>query len=348
MRVLVTGGAGYIGSHTAKALAHAGFEPVVYDNLSEGHRSVVKWGPLVEAELSDRKRLDQTVREYSINAVVHFAARAYVGESMRDPRRYFENNVSGTLALLETLLDNGIKAIVFSSSCAVYGVPEVTPIPESHSKKPINPYGESKLFIERVLGWYANAYGLRSACLRYFNAAGADSEGELGEIHDPETHIIPVVIEAALRLRSGVEIFGIDYPTADGSAIRDFVHVSDLADGHVEALNYLLHGGASFVANLGTGCGVSVLEIIRGAEAYSGVHIDARPAPRRAGDPPILVADPSEARRLLGWRPKRSALNEIVSSAFEWHRRLVDRERSGTKHFYAKRAAQKHAASGAD
>ena len=201
------------------------------------------------------------------------------------------------------------------------------PIPESHPKRPVNPYGDSKLFIERVLDWYGAAYGLRSACLRYFNAAGADLEGELGELHRPETHLIPLVIEAALGRRSGVEIFGLDYPTADGSAIRDFIHVSDLADAHVVALNHLLDSGQSFAANLGTGRGVSVLEIIRAAETYSGVSIDARPGPRRHGDPPALVANPFQAWSLLGWRPKRSTLDEIVSSAFRWHQRMLHGER---------------------
>lgn len=338
MRVLVTGGAGYIGSHTAKALAQAGFEPVVYDNLSEGHRWAVKWGPLIEADISDRQRLEQIIRQYSINAVVHFAARAYVGESMREPRRYFQNNVSSTLVLLETLLDAGIETIVFSSSCAVYGVPEVMPIPESHSKRPVNPYGDSKLFIERVLDWYGAAYGLRSACLRYFNAAGADPEGELGELHQPETHIIPLVVDAALGRRSGVEIFGLDYPTVDGSAIRDFIHVSDVADAHVAALNYLFCGGQSFAANLGTGHGVSVLEVIRAGEIYSGVSIDAHPGPRRPGDPPTLVADPSQAWSLLGWRAKRSNLDEIVSSAFRWRQHMPYGEKLGARRLYKAQA----------
>jgi len=346
MRVLVTGGAGYIGSHTAKALAHAGFEPIVYDNLSEGHRWAVKWGPLVEADLSDRQRLEQTIRQYSISAVVHFAAHAYVGESMREPRRYFQNNVSSTLVLLETLLDAGIGTMVFSSSCAVYGVPEVTPIPESHPKRPVSPYGDSKLFIERVLEWYGLAYGLRSACLRYFNAAGADPEGELGELHHPETHIIPLVIETALGRRSKVEIFGIDYPTVDGTAIRDFIHVSDLADAHVAALNQLLGGGLGFAANLGTGRGVSILEIIRAVEAYSGVSIDAHPGPRRPGDPSALVANPSAARSLLGWHPKRSTLDEIISSAFEWHQQMLHEEKPGARLHHEKHAARRFTATG--
>src|SRR6266436_3025557 len=258
VRVLVTGGAGYIGSHTAKALAEAGFEPVVYDNLSEGHRWAVQWGPLVDANLSDRTRLQDDLRLHSIEAVIHFAAHTYVGESMREPRKYFQNNITDALVLLDTVLDAGIRTFVFSSSCAVYGLTETLPIVESDPKLPLSPYGDSKLFLE--LSWYGAAYGLRSACLRYFNAAGADANGELGELHRCETHVIPLVIESALGNRGPVEVFGTDYPTPDGTAIRDFVHVSDLADAHVLALQRLLSEKKSFAVNLGTGRGVSVLE----------------------------------------------------------------------------------------
>lgn len=320
MRVLVTGGAGYIGSHTAKALARAGHEPVVYDNLSEGYRWAVQWGPLVEADLSDRSRLREALEQHSIEAVIHFAAHAYVGESMREPRRYFQNNITNALVLLDTLLDADIKTIVFSSSCAVYGAPETTPIVETNSKLPTNPYGESKLFLERALGWYDAAYGLRSACLRYFNAAGADTDGELGELHRCETHIIPLVIASALDQRGPVEIFGTDYPTPDGTAIRDFVHVSDLADAHVLALERLVHENKSLAVNLGSGRGVSVAEIVRAVEKHGGVTIASHPSPRRLGDPPALVADPSLAASLLGWKPARSTLDEIVGSAWRWQK----------------------------
>jgi len=322
VRVLVTGGAGYIGSHTAKALAEAGFEPVAYDNLSEGHRWAVQWGPLVDANLSDRTRLQETLQQYSIEAVIHFAAHAYVGESMREPRKYFQNNVTDALALLDTLLDAGVRTFVFSSSCAVYGLPDALPIAESALKQPLNPYGESKLFMERALSWYAAAYGLHSACLRYFNAAGADAAGELGEVHRCETHIIPLVVESALGTRGPVEVFGTDYPTPDGTAVRDFVHVSDLADAHVLALQRLLSEKKSFAVNLGTGRGVSVLEIIRAVERQSGAVIPWQPGPRRPGDPPALVADASLAQSLLNWNPARSTLAEIVASAWRWHQRL--------------------------
>ena len=320
MRVLVTGGAGYIGSQTAKSLSRAGFEPVVYDNLSVGHRWAVNWGPLVEADLCDLDSLKHTLKKYDITAAIHFAAHAYVGESMREPRRYFQNNVTNTLHLLDSLLDAGIGYVVFSSSCAVYGIPQYIPIPESHSKVPVNPYGESKLFIERVLDWYARVYGMRWAALRFFNAAGADPSGELGEVHHPETHLLPLVIDAALRNRGPVAIYGVDYPTADGTAIRDYIHVCDLAEAHVLALRHLLSKGESFVANLGTGRGVSVREIVAAVERIAGAVINVRQAPRRPGDPPVLVADSSYAENLLGWQPKASALESIVSSAWHWHR----------------------------
>lgn len=323
MRILITGGAGYIGSQTAKSLAQAGFEPVVYDNLSVGHRWSVNWGPLVEADLCDQDSLKHTLKKYGITAAIHFAAHAYVGESVREPRRYFQNNVTNTLHLLHALLDAGIDCIVFSSSCAVYGIPQSIPIRESHSKLPVNPYGESKLFIERVLDWYGHAYGMRWAALRFFNAAGADPSGELGEVHDPETHLLPLVIDCALRNRGSVEIYGVDYPTPDGTAIRDYIHVCDLADAHVIALRHLLSTRQSFVANLGTGRGVSVREIVAAVERIAGATINVRPAPRRPGDPPALVADPTHAENLLGWRPRFSALESIVSSAWHWHCRRL-------------------------
>ena len=319
MRVLITGGAGYIGSHTARALSRAGFEPVVLDNLSTGHRWAVKWGPLVESDLSDRAALKSVIRQYDIAAAIHFAAHAYVGQSMRQPHRYFQNNVKNTLNLLDILLETGVTRVVFSSSCAVYGVPETIPIPEDHPKLPISPYGESKLFIERALYWYGRAYGLRWIALRYFNAAGADVSGELGELHIPETHLFPLVIEAAMGRRSSVEVFGTDYPTADGTAIRDYIHVSDLAEAHVLALQHLFSSRESFAVNLGTGAGVSVREILAAVERISGVSIDARSAPRRPGDPPVLVAHPARAQTLLGWRPRFSSLENIVKTAWRWH-----------------------------
>ena len=328
MRVLVTGGAGYIGSHTAKALAHAGFEPVAYDNLSEGHRWAVQWGPLVKGDLADATLLKNTLKHHSIEAIIHFAAFAYVGVSMVEPRKYFQNNVTDALVLLDTAIDAGIRTLVFSSSCAVYGVPESLPIPESNPKNPLSPYGESKLFLERVLGWYDGAYGLHSACLRYFNAAGADASGEIGELHRCETHLIPLVIEAALKRRGPVEIFGTDYPTPDGTAVRDYIHVSDLADAHVLALKRLLDRKESFAANLGTGQGISVNEIIRSVEKHSGITVPSRQGPRRQGDPPALVANAAQAHSLLGWKPSRSTIDEIVASAWRWHQKITDELRN--------------------
>lgn len=320
MRILITGGAGYVGSHAAKTLHRAGFEPIVLDNLSAGHRWAVKWGPLIKADLCDETSLRRTLSEYNISAAMHFAAYAYVGESVQSPRPYFDNNVSNTLHLIHSLLDAGIKHFVFSSSCAVYGLPQSLPISENHSNLPVSPYGESKLFIERVLKWYGQAYGLRWAALRYFNAAGADPDGELGEMHVPETHLIPRVIEAALGKLESVEIYGDDYPTKDGTAIRDYVHVSDLAEAHVSALQHLLSGGENLAANLGTGRGASVREVITAVEKVSGALIKAKIAPRRPGDPAELVADPILAEKLLKWGPRVSSLEDIVSSAWNWHR----------------------------
>jgi UDP-arabinose 4-epimerase len=317
--VLVTGGAGYIGSHTCKALAAAGYLPVVLDSLVYGHRWAVRWGPFERADLADRKAIERVLRERRIGAVVHFAAYAYVGESMTDPGKYFRNNVANTLNLLEAMRVAGVEQIVFSSTCATYGVPDAVPIAEDHPQRPVNPYGESKLFIERALHWHGVAHGLRWMALRYFNAAGADPDGEIGEDHDPETHLIPLAIETALGRRHELQVMGTDYPTADGTAIRDFVHVTDLADAHVRALRHLEREGASGALNLGTGSGHSVREVIAMVERVSGRTINARNAPRRAGDPPALVAAPGRARQLLGWRPQWSSLESIVQTAYRWH-----------------------------
>jgi UDP-glucose-4-epimerase GalE len=332
MRVLVTGGAGYIGSHTAKLLAHAGVEPVVFDNLSMGHRHAVRWGPLVEGDLADTAHVMSVLREYQIEAVIHFAASAYVGESMRNPRKYFHNNVAGTLSLLDAMVDTGVTSIVFSSTCATYGMAEALPIDEQHPQHPTNPYGESKLFVERMLHWYGVTYDLKSVALRYFNAAGADLDGEVGEEHDPETHLIPLVIEAALGGRAFVEVFGTDYATPDGTAIRDYIHVTDLAAAHLLGLDYLLNNAESTVVNLGTGIGHSVRDVIGSVERVSGRRVPVTETPRRPGDPPILVADPGRARELLGWTAKHSDLDTMVGSSWEWyanHRKLTDRARTG-------------------
>ncbi len=281
--VLVTGGAGYIGSHTCKALAAAGFEPITYDNLATGHRSAVKWGPFVRGDLADYDALARTMTAHSVCAVVHFAAHAYVGESMQRPGKYFRNNVANTINLLEAMQDRGIGALVFSSTCATYGMPDRLPIDEAHEQRPVNPYGESKLFVEKALGWYALAHGLRSVSLRYFNAAGADPDGEIGERHEPETHLIPLVIEAALGNRTSIDVYGTDYATADGTAVRDYVHVTDLADAHVRALRHLLAGGDSLRLNLGTGRGQSVLEVIECVARRARRPIPTRLCARRSG-----------------------------------------------------------------
>ncbi len=319
MRILVTGGAGYIGSHTAKFLAQSGMEPVVLDNLSTGHRWAVRWGPFVQGELEDAGLLRETMRAYQIQAVVHFAAHAYVGESMRCPRKYFQNNVVNTLNLLNAMIDARVEHIVFSSTCATYGVPQEIPIREQHPQIPVNPYGEAKLFVERVLNWYGHCYGLRWTALRYFNAAGADPEGQLGEQHDPEPHLIPRVILAATGEIPFVEIFGTDYATPDGTAIRDYIHVTDLAEAHYLALTNILDGRTSAAFNLGTGTGHSVREVIAAVERRTGWRVPVREAQRRPGDPPCLVADATSAKQLLHWQPSHSTIDEIVETAWQWH-----------------------------
>jgi UDP-arabinose 4-epimerase len=319
--VLITGGAGYIGSHTAKALARSRFQPVVLDDLSKGHSWAVKWGPLVKADIGDYKAVREVLRRYRVDAVIHFAADAYVGESMREPRRYFLNNVRNTLTLLEAVMDAGVRHFVFSSSCATYGIPAAVPISEKQPQFPVNPYGESKRFVERSLWWYGEAYGLKSASLRYFNAAGADPEGELGEDHNPETHLIPLVIQAALGMRPQVEIYGTDYPTPDGTTVRDYIHVADLAEAHVLALRHLMDGGENIAVNLGTGRGYSIREVIAAVSRRSGRNVPAREAARRPGDPPVLVADATQAKQVMGWQPQHSDLDTIVDTALSWQAR---------------------------
>ena len=319
--ILVTGGAGYIGGHACKALAHAGYTPVAFDNLVYGHRDAVRWGPLVEGDLADRALVGETLRRFDIAAVMHFAAYAYVGESMIKPELYFRNNVVNSLGLIESMNEAGIRRIVFSSTCATYGVPETVPIRETVPQRPVNPYGESKLMIERALHWLDGADGLRHAALRYFNAAGADPEGEIGEHHDPETHLIPLILDAAAGRRPAIDIYGTDYPTPDGTAIRDYIHVQDLAEAHVLALRHLLDGGESLALNLGTGEGHSVRATIAAAEVVTGRAIPRRETKRRAGDPPMLVADPARARQRLGWTPRLSDLERIIATAWDWHQK---------------------------
>src|SRR3984957_10189104 len=319
--VLVTGGAGYIGSHACKALARAGYVPVTYDNLSRGHRHAVRWGPLVEGDVGDRAAVAAALKAHGISSVMHFAAFAYVGESGTDPALYYRNNVIGTLARWDGMRDVGVDRIVFSSTCATYGLPEIMPIAETTPQHPVNSYGETKLAIERALYWYENAYGLRSVALRYFNASGCDRGGEIGEEHDPETHLIPLVLRAALGSGPPVSIFGTDYQTQDGTAIRDYIHVEDLASAHVRALDYLAEGGASAAVNLATGRGYSVREIVDAVARAVGHGVPQREAPRRPGDPPALVADPSLARSLLGWQAECSDLDTIIRTALAWEMR---------------------------
>jgi UDP-arabinose 4-epimerase len=321
MKVLVTGGAGYIGSHTAKALARAGFDPVALDNMSMGHEWAVRWGPLVRGDLSDRDFVLAAITSHKIEAVIHFAAYAYVGESVQSPRKYFQNNVSNTLNLLGAMLDAGVKRIVFSSTCATYGDPVSVPMSEDHPQSPVNPYGESKLFVERVLRWYEKAYGLEWMALRYFNVAGADVDGEIGEDHDPETHLVPLAVQVALGLRPELSVFGVDYDTPDGTAIRDYVHVSDVADAHVRALHYLIGGGRPVALNLGSEIGSSIREIVSAVERVSGRPVGVRDVARRPGDPAKLLADASRAVETLGWSHPLSNPEDVVQTAWRWHRR---------------------------
>jgi len=317
--VLVTGGAGYIGSHACKALARAGYLPVAYDSLIYGHESAVRWGPFVHGDLADTERLLAAMREHRIAAVMHFAAFGYVGESVQKPALYFRNNVVNAVNLLDAMLAAEIKHIVFSSSCATYGTPEMVPITEDTPQRPINPYGDTKLIMERMLGWYGDAYGLTACMLRYFNAAGADPEGEIGEDHDPETHLIPLVLDAAIGRRPQIDIYGTDYPTRDGTAVRDYIHVQDLAAAHVRAIAYLQDGGSSVAVNLGTGQGHTVREVVDAAERITGRKVPRRYVERRAGDPPELVADPRRAREVLGWQAQVSDLDSIIGTAWAWH-----------------------------
>ncbi|HXR86939.1 MAG TPA: UDP-glucose 4-epimerase GalE [Stellaceae bacterium] len=319
--ILVTGGAGYIGAHACKALAKAGYEPVAYDNLVYGHKEAVRWGPFVEGDIGDRAKLAETIRRHGIGAVMHFAAFAYVGESVEQPEKYFQNNVVNTLAMLEAMRATGVKQIVFSSTCATYGLPEQMPIREHTPQRPVNPYGETKLMIERALHWYGVAHGLRSVALRYFNAAGADPDGEIGEDHNPETHLIPLILDAATGRRPHIGVFGTDYPTPDGTAIRDYIHVQDLADAHVRALRYLDDGGATRAFNLGTGHGHSVRATIEAARRVTSRPIPSKDSPRRAGDPPVLVADAALAKEKLGWMPALGALEQIIGTAWAWHQK---------------------------
>ncbi|MEM8615570.1 MAG: UDP-glucose 4-epimerase GalE [Pseudomonadota bacterium] len=317
--VLVTGGAGYVGSHCCKAFAQAGWRVVSYDNLSRGHRDLVKWGDLIEGDILDRAALDEAFHEVRPDAVAHFAAFAYVAESVAHPELYYRNNVLGTLTLLEAMTAAGVKELVFSSSCATYGQVDV-PITEDMPQRPINPYGRTKLMCEQIIQDFGAAHGLRSVLLRYFNAAGCDADGETGERHDPEPHVIPLAIKGAMDGSFTFHILGDDYPTPDGTCVRDYIHVTDLGDAHARALDYLQRGGETTAINLGTGHGASVLELADAVGRVAGKPLPRVIGPRRAGDPPRLVADPSLAHSLLGWRPKHSDLDTILQTAWNWFR----------------------------
>jgi len=317
--ILVTGGAGYIGSHTCKALKAAGYNPVTFDSMVYGHEWAVKWGPLIKGDILDGEALDAVFKEYQPQAVLHFAAFAYVGESVSDPEKYYRNNVMGTLSLLSAMRRAGCRHIVFSSTCATYGVPRELPLREDHPQKPINPYGWTKLMMEQTLADFDHAYGIRNACLRYFNAAGADPDGEIGEDHDPETHLIPLVVYATQGRRGHVEIYGTDYDTRDGTCVRDYIHVTDLAQAHILALRRIQDKDESLTVNLGTGNGQTVREVIRAVEKVSGRKTPVTEGPRRPGDPPGLYARADKAYELLGWKPRLGDVETIVGTAWKWH-----------------------------
>lgn len=318
--VLVVGGAGYIGSHTCLDLANKGYKPVVFDNFSNGHREFVKWGPAEEGDIRDRARLDEVLAKYKPAAILHFAALIEVGESVKDPVAFYENNVIGTLTLLAAAQAAGIKALVFSSTCATYGLPQSVPLDETHRQVPINPYGRTKYIVEQALADYDQYTNFKSVILRYFNAAGADFEGRIGEWHDPETHAIPLAIDAALGRRQGFKVFGSDYETRDGTCVRDYIHVLDLADAHVRAVEYLLNGGGSVALNLGTGTGTTVKELLGAIEDVSRMPFPVEYIGRREGDSHTLVANNDKAREILGWVPKYD-LSAIIKSAWSWHSR---------------------------
>jgi len=322
MNILVTGGAGYIGSHCCKELHHRGFNPITFDNLVYGHKDFVKWGDFYPGDLSNPKDIEDCLKQYRIDAIIHFAAYAYVGESVTDPLKYYDNNVCNTIHLLQAALAHDVQFFVFSSSCATYGIPESTPIDETHPQNPINPYGRTKKMIEEILKDCDAAYGLKYNSLRYFNAAGADPEGEIGENHDPETHLIPLILDVAAGKSKGIKIFGNDYATEDGTCIRDYIHVTDLARAHVLALEKLLAGAASDYFNLGQGQGFSVKEVVNQVSKITGRKIASEYVDRRPGDPPVLVASNTKVVEWLNWRPEYTNLDDIIRTAWNWHRGL--------------------------
>ena len=320
--VLVTGGAGYIGTHMVKALLDAGHKPITLDNLSNGHKELLPGGEFIEGDIADADLLNTIFSSHPIDAVMHFAGFIEVGESVSDPLKYFQNNTAATMSLLHTMISHDIKRFIFSSTAAVYGEPQTKLIAENHPLNPINPYGESKLFVEQMLHRADMAHGLRSVCLRYFNASGADPSGDFGELHQPETHLIPLVLEAAMKKRESIMLFGTDYPTPDGSCIRDYIHVNDLANAHLLALNHLMEGGTSSKFNLGSSTGFSVKEVIDMAGKVTGLPIEVVETDRRPGDPAILVADSSKIRKELGWQPVYEDLEQIIRTAWNWSRKV--------------------------
>ena len=320
MTILVTGGAGYVGSHTVAALIERGIKTVVVDNLEKGHRKAIWPGAVFyEGDLRDKTFLDKVFAENNITAVVHFAAHSVVPESVANPAKYYDNNVYGTMQLLECMLKHDVKSIVFSSTASTYGQPDTVPITEEAIERPINPYGESKLSVERILKWYDQAYGLKYVALRYFNVAGAHQSGKIGEDHDPETHLIPMILQTALGKRESFNLYGTDYPTPDGTCIRDYVHATDLANAHILALEKLENDRTSALYNLGSGSGFSNKEILETAKKITGIDIPVRFAPRRPGDPPILIASSEKIMRELGWKPTRTHIENIIKTAWVWH-----------------------------
>jgi UDP-glucose 4-epimerase len=318
--ILVTGGAGYVGSYVCKTLSKKGYQPVVLDNFVHGHHEAVKWGPFIEGDISDRALLEDVFSTHDIRAVMHFGGFCYVGDSVRNPRDYYRNNVTATLNLLEAMIDSKIPSFIFSSSCTVYGEPEEFPIKETHPTNPINPYGRCKLMVEQILNDFSRAYGLNYISLRYFNAAGADPDGELGEDHRPETHLIPLVLQTALGQQKEIEIYGDNYPTKDGTCIRDYIHIDDLAQAHVLGLERMLKGQAGGIYNLGNEIGHSVKEVIQMAGEVTGCEIPFRGTERRPGDPPVLIGSSRKAMAELKWAPRFGNLRTIIETAWQWHK----------------------------
>lgn len=327
-KVFVTGGAGYVGSHCCKAFHQAGWKVVTYDNLSRGWRDLVRWGELIEGDILDEARLSAAMAEVRPDAVAHFAAFAYVGESVSDPGLYYRNNTLGSMTILDAMKANGVDKLIFSSTCATYGVPDKVPMTEDTPQSPINPYGWSKLFVEQILDDYARAHGIRSVKLRYFNAAGADGDGETGERHEPETHLIPLALQGQLKDGFDLTVFGDDFDTRDGTCVRDYIHVTDLADAHARALDYLQQGGDSQVFNLGTGTGTTVMEIVEAVGRVTGRPVQHKTGPRREGDPPALVASAGKAREMLGWQPRHSDIDTIIRTAWGWHQKEANSRRN--------------------